>query len=64
MEWAWAGPVSARMREAVLQSNWAEIAELSIKTAERLSSVQVSANARVGKPWEGAFERLKAGWTA
>jgi len=63
MEWAWAGSLSARMREAVLQSNWAEIAELSIKTAERLSSVQVSENARVGKPWEGAFERLKAGWT-
>jgi hypothetical protein len=41
--------------------NWPAVAELSVKTAQRLGNVQVSATSRVGKPWEGAFERLKAG---
>ena len=61
MEWAWAGPLGAHLSEAVLQGNWPAVAELSVKTAQRLGNVQVSAASRVGKPWEGAFERLKAG---
>jgi hypothetical protein len=61
MEWAWAGPLSERMSAAALSGNWSDIAQLSIQTAQKLRNVQVSPNSRVGKPWQGAFERLKAG---
>jgi len=61
MEWAWAEPVSARMAAAVLEGNWSAVAALSVQTAQKLNSVQVSNKARVRKPWQGAFARLKAG---
>jgi hypothetical protein len=61
MEWAWAEPVSARMAAAVLEGDWSAVAELSVQIAQKLNSVQVSNKARVGKPWQGAFARLKAG---
>jgi hypothetical protein len=61
MEWAWAGPMSTRMTSAVLDGDWPTVAELSVQTAQKLSGVQVSDNARVGKPWQGAFARLKGG---
>ena len=61
MEWAWADSMSRRMAAAVLGGDWATIAQLSAQTVQKLSNVQVSSNARVGKPWAGAFARLRAG---
>lgn len=60
MEWAWADAMASRFAEAVLKDDWTAVAQLSVQTAQRLSSVQVSNNSRIGKPWEGAYARLKA----
>lgn len=60
MEWDWAGPLSARMTTAVLHEDWPAVAQLSVQAAQRLGTMQVSGRARVGKPWEGAFDRLKS----
>ncbi|MFH1184618.1 MAG: hypothetical protein V1755_06210 [Chloroflexota bacterium] len=59
MEWAWTAPMSTRMTAAALQGDWSAIADIAVQTAQRLSSIQVSSGARVGKPWQGAFERLQ-----
>lgn len=59
MEWAWTGPTSDGMRAAVLNDDWAAVAQLSVKTAQKLDGVQVTSGSRIGKPWEGAFDRLK-----
>ena len=61
MEWAWAAPMSTRMTAAVLQGDWAAVADIAVQIAQRLGSTQVSSSARVGKPWQGAFERLQLG---
>jgi hypothetical protein len=61
MEWAWAGTTSEGMRNAVLNDDWATVAQLSVKTAQKLDGVQVTSGTRTGRPWAGAFERLKAG---
>lgn len=61
MEWAWAEPTSQRLTAAVLEGDWGAVAQIAIQTAQRLSSIQVSDNARVGKPWVGAYERLRTG---
>ncbi len=61
MEWAWAGPLAAQMSEAVLKGDAAQVAQLSMRIAQKLAGVQVSPNARVGQPWKGAYLRLQAG---
>ncbi len=58
MEWAWAGPISEKMRAAIRADDWATVAMLSAQVAEKLNKIQVTDNHRLGKPWEGAYERL------
>ena len=60
MEWAWTGSTSERMRAAVLADDWATVAQVSIQAAQKLDGVQVAPGSRLGQPWKGAFERLKA----
>lgn len=59
MEWMWAGTSAAKMKTALLAEDWASVAMLMPQIAQKLSKVQVSANHRFGKPWEGAYKKLK-----
>lgn len=58
MEWAWAGPISEKMRAAISSDDWASVALLSAQVGQRLGKIQVAANHRLGKPWAGAYERM------
>ena len=60
MEWAWAGPVSDKMRTAMASDDWASIAVLSAQIGQKLGKIQISDNHRLGKPWAGAYARLNA----
>lgn len=60
MEWAWTGPLSEKLRAAVSSEDWASVALLSAQVGQKLSKVQITANHRLGKPWSGAYERMKA----
>ena len=60
MEWAWAGPVSSKMRAAMDSEDWASMATLAAQVGQKLGKIQISDNHRLGKPWMGAHERLKA----
>jgi len=59
MEWMWAGALSAKMKTALLAEDWASVAMLMPQIAQKLTKVQVSPNHRLGKPWEGAYRKLK-----
>jgi hypothetical protein len=59
MEWSWAGPMSDKMRAALMSGDGTSVATLSAQIAGRLGNVQVSEHHRLGKPWIGAFERLQ-----
>lgn len=59
MDWAWSGAVGSKMKAALLAGDWAAIAGLAAQTAGRISNVQVADHHRLGKPWHGAYERLK-----
>ncbi len=61
MEWAWAAPISEKMRAAIATDDWPTVAVLSAQVGQKLSKIQVTDNHRLGKPWEGAYERMKAG---
>ncbi len=60
MEWAWAGPISDKMRQAIASDDWASVALLAAQVGQRLSKIQIAANHRLGKPWAGAYERMRA----
>jgi hypothetical protein len=58
MEWLWAGQIATKMKTAVLADDWATIASLLPRIAEKFTKVEVSDNHRLGKPWTGAFTLL------
>jgi hypothetical protein len=60
MEWMWSGQVAAKMKTAVLADDWGTIAMLMPQIAQKFSKVVVSENHRLGKPWMGAWRRLKS----
>lgn len=59
MEWLWAGQMAAKMRAAVLADDWAAIAMQLPVLAQKLSKVQVPAAHRLGRPWVGAWQKLR-----
>lgn len=61
MEWAWSGPVADKMRAAISTDDWTTVAMLSAQVGQKLSKVQVADNHRLGKPWAGAYERMRSG---
>ncbi|HEU0294148.1 MAG TPA: hypothetical protein VFR47_15515 [Anaerolineales bacterium] len=61
MEWIWTGQYAEKMKNAVLQDDWATIAMLMPQIAQKFGKVVVSDNHRLGKPWVGAYGQLGSG---
>jgi len=61
MEWAWSGQYSERMKQAVLKDDWGSVALVAAQTGQKLSKVTVPPGHRLGRPWEGAWEKLSKG---
>jgi len=61
MEWAWAAPLAARMRAAVLAGDWGTVALVATQSAQKLHKITVPAGHRLGRPWVGAWKELEAG---
>jgi hypothetical protein len=59
MEWAWAGMMGEKLKKAVLDEDWGNVAMLSAQIAQKLYKVKVSENHRMGTPWVGAYNQLK-----
>ena len=59
MEWAWAGGMGEKMKQAVLQDDWGTVAMLSAQIAQKLNHVKVSDNHRMGRPWVGGYKQLQ-----
>jgi hypothetical protein len=47
------------MRQAVTKEDWAQIAQVSIQVAQKLSAIQITEHHRLGTPWVGAWEAFK-----
>lgn len=61
MEWAWAGRLGKIMRNAVLTEDWATVARTAGDVAVHMQSIKIAAHHRMGEPWVGAWNKLKAG---
>lgn len=59
MEWQWSGLYAQKMRQAVLEEDWSAIALLMGQIAQKFLKVEVPAGHRLGKPWQGAYARLR-----
>jgi hypothetical protein len=59
MEWIWAERLGNSMLQALLQDDWGSVATTAAQIAERSSKVKVPINHRLGKPWEGAWQKLR-----
>ncbi|MBN2387760.1 MAG: hypothetical protein JXB85_12145 [Anaerolineales bacterium] len=61
LEWDWAGQLGTRMRQAVLNADWATVAQVAAGAAQKLYKITVPPGHRLGRPWVGAWEQLKKG---
>jgi hypothetical protein len=59
MDWAWTGQMGKKMEQAVRGDDWGSVAMLSAQIGEKLHKVKVSEKHRMGKPWVGAWRKLK-----
>jgi hypothetical protein len=60
MDWAWVDPLAQQMREAVLKDDLGAIAQCVASLGVKLKDVEVPEKHRLGQPWIGALEKLKA----
>lgn len=61
MEWIWAGQYAAQLKKAVLDEDWASVATLIPKIAEKFKKIEISENHRLGAPWVRAYTLLALG---
>ncbi len=59
MEWEWAGRSSDKMKQAVLEDDWATVAMTAAQIAQKLMNVDVPQRHRLGTPWVDAWKLLK-----
>jgi hypothetical protein len=59
MEWEWTHISGEKLREAVLNDDWATIALTAAQVGQKLMNVDVPIRHRLGTPWVGAWNRLK-----
>ncbi len=60
MDWAWAGSLSGKMRQALMEDDWARVADIAVQAAAKVQSIKLPAKNRSGDPWTGAWQRLQA----
>jgi len=60
MEWRWAAELAGVMRQALLSNDWATVARSAAQVSEKLGQVKIPQRHRLGTPWVGAWEKLKA----
>lgn len=58
-DWEWTLSMGNKMKQAVLQEDWATIAITSAQIAQKLNTIKVSDKHRLGTPWVGALALLK-----
>jgi hypothetical protein len=59
MEWVWTGQYADRMRTAIIDDDWAEVAHVAAQTAQKLNRINIPPGHRLGRPWVGAWDELR-----
>jgi hypothetical protein len=59
MQWSWVRPASEKIQSALVSGDWAAIAMQAAVVGQKLSTLKVSDNHRLGTPWVGAWKKLQ-----
>lgn len=59
IDWEWTLQFSKQMREALVNEDWAQIALMAAKTAQKFNNVKIAVNNRIGEPWVDAYKNLQ-----
>jgi hypothetical protein len=60
LEWAWTDTLGQKMKEALLNDDWATIAITVAQVGEKLQNEKKPQRNRLGTPWKGAWKRLQS----
>ncbi|HJW89668.1 MAG TPA: hypothetical protein VJ436_03395 [Anaerolineales bacterium] len=60
MEWAWSERLGKAMRNALLNEDWPQVAAAAAEMGVKLNSIKLPQRHRLGTPWEGAWDKLRA----
>jgi len=58
LEWMWTEEMGKKMETALKKEDWQSLAIFTAKVSEKLNNVTVSTRHRLGKPWEGAWNKF------
>ena len=58
MEWEWAKIYADKIKAALIEDDWGQVAQSIIQISRKLQKVIVSERNRIGRPWEGAWDHL------
>jgi hypothetical protein len=59
MQWNWAKPTGEKICNALEAGDWATIAMQAATTGQKLNTIKVSENHRLGAPWVGAWTKYQ-----
>lgn len=59
MQWGWVRGVSTHIKSALIEGDWAGIAQQAVIIGQKLSAIEVSDKHRLGTPWVGAWNKLR-----
>ena len=58
LDWEWTEIYSVQMRDSILNEDWAGVALLSAKIAQKFTNIQIAQKNRLGEPWHDALSVL------
>jgi hypothetical protein len=58
LDWEWTKEYSNQMKEAIRHEDWANVAMVAAKTAQKLNNIKIGEKNRIGEPWHGAYQLL------
>ena len=59
MDWEWSSQFSKQMKDGLMNEDWAQVALVAAKTAQKFNQVKISPNNRIGEPWVGSYAILQ-----
>jgi hypothetical protein len=58
MEWVWAEQLGVKMERAVIAEEWMTVAQTATQVANKLNKITIPQGHRLGRPWDGAWQKL------
>ncbi len=58
LDWEWTSQYSSQMKEALMGDDWAQVAMIAAKTAQKFNNIKIPVKNRIGEPWIGAYQSL------